>query len=458
MILIWVPQTRTQCMIWFTDLFSCGTCRLGYFDCPGHFGHIELSSPCYNPITFKLMMKLLNSACLYCHKFRTSRTQLYHIAAKLRLAHVGLVIEATELDQHVMFKWKASTTMQADKGDISMIDDEAMDEDEDEGQGFASGETGQPTTEAEFITAIDRYVDQCMKKLGDSEVRRIIRRNTLITDTTRAIEKMFLATIPAGNCANCRGASPKFRAEGMVKIFQKPLTAKQLKQMKSKGMSLAVLSCHGVQCISSKVLTFLASFRNDTFNEKQRFIPAIEAREHMNRLWENEIEILDLLYGSRRKRDSPRVSHYDMFFVSALPVPPNKFRPLSKMGDQLFEHPQNNYLTEVIKSNIAIVESQSAEVVNSNERMLNALVALQTGVNNFIDSSGAPNVNGKLASPGIRQLLEKKDGLFRKHMMGKRVNYAARSVISPDPNIETSEIGVCFSLLILRSHLLSPLS
>lgn len=28
------------------------------------------------------------------------------------------------------------------------------------------------------------------------------------------------------------------------------------------------------------------------------------------------------------------------------------------------------------------------------------------------------------------------------HMMGKRVNYAARSVISPDPSLRTSEIGV----------------
>ncbi|KDO24012.1 hypothetical protein SPRG_10708 [Saprolegnia parasitica CBS 223.65] len=43
---------------------------------------------------------------------------------------------------------------------------------------------------------------------------------------------------------------------------------------------------------------------------------------------------------------------------------------------------------------------------------------------------------------GIKQLIEKKEGLFRKHMMGKRVNYAARSVISPDPYIATSEIGV----------------
>jgi DNA-directed RNA polymerase I subunit RPA1 len=39
-------------------------------------------------------------------------------------------------------------------------------------------------------------------------------------------------------------------------------------------------------------------------------------------------------------------------------------------------------------------------------------------------------------------LLEKKEGLFRMKMMGKRVNYAARSVISPDPNLDTNEVGV----------------
>ena len=49
---------------------------------------------------------------------------------------------------------------------------------------------------------------------------------------------------------------------------------------------------------------------------------------------------------------------------------------------------------------------------------------------------------GDAGGPGIRQALEKKQGLFRMNMMGKRVNYAARSVISPDPYIRTSEIGV----------------
>lgn len=43
---------------------------------------------------------------------------------------------------------------------------------------------------------------------------------------------------------------------------------------------------------------------------------------------------------------------------------------------------------------------------------------------------------------GIRQLLERKEGMFRMKMMGKRVNYGGRSVISPDPYITTDQIGV----------------
>jgi DNA-directed RNA polymerase I subunit RPA1 len=43
---------------------------------------------------------------------------------------------------------------------------------------------------------------------------------------------------------------------------------------------------------------------------------------------------------------------------------------------------------------------------------------------------------------GIRQLLEKKEGVLRQKMMGKRVNYACRSVISPDPYLAVNEIGI----------------
>ncbi|KAK7684721.1 hypothetical protein QCA50_012304 [Cerrena zonata] len=74
---------------------------------------------------------------------------------------------------------------------------------------------------------------------------------------------------------------------------------------------------------------------------------------------------------------------------------------------------------------------------------MNSFVTIQNAVNAFIDSTKDQNAPaGKLPIPGVKQALEKKEGLFRKHMMGKRVNYAARSVISPDPMLETNEIGV----------------
>lgn len=51
----------------------CATCGLGYFGCPGHFGHVELAVPVFNPTVFSTMYRLLGAGCGYCHKLRTSR-------------------------------------------------------------------------------------------------------------------------------------------------------------------------------------------------------------------------------------------------------------------------------------------------------------------------------------------------------------------------------------------------
>lgn len=63
-------------------------------------------------------------------------------------------------------------------------------------------------------------------------------------------------------------------------------------------------------------------------------------------------------------------------------------------------------------------------------------------VNLFIDNTKGGSDAPLKPDLGLRQIFEKKAGLFRKNMMGKRVNYAARSVISPDPFIRTDEVGL----------------
>lgn len=222
------------------------------------------------------------------------------------------------------------------------------------------------------------------------------------------------------------------------------------------------------QLLPAKMSDTVPIVNSVTVNKDTLLLP-IQILGHLRKLWSRESEILNLVYGSVSFKgsatsplDTPDDSHMErksdpaMFFLNILPVTPSKFRPPSKMNDMVYEHPQNAYLTAILKVNQSIADLQTQqselpsnakeEIAHVTSKLVNAVIALQDAVNNLIDSSKAPLVQGKPPQAGIRQLLEKKEGLFRKHMMGKRVNFAARSVISPDVNLETGEIGVCFLL------------
>ncbi|WRT67829.1 uncharacterized protein IL334_004803 [Kwoniella shivajii] len=199
----------------------------------------------------------------------------------------------------------------------------------------------------------------------------------------------------------------------------------------------------------------------------ERVMSAAEVRAHLRLLFAKEPEICKLLYG-RHGGPSPQqvVSGplADMFFMDVIPVTPTRFRPPAKMGDELFENSQNSLLSAVITTAVRIQEHNGrlieqakvekgeavleavakVDAARAFEKLLEALIKLQHDVNSFMDSTKNPAMmrQGQLPPQGVKQLLEKKEGLFRKHMMGKRVNYAARSVISPDINIETNEIGI----------------
>lgn len=195
----------------------------------------------------------------------------------------------------------------------------------------------------------------------------------------------------------------------------------------------------------------------------ERVMPPEECRAHLRRLFDNEKPICALMFGRHGPHavvsvDRLSPASADMFFLDCLLVTPTRFRPPAKMGETLFEHPHNELLSKVLTTTFSL-RDQNADLLKSQakdstvdeatrrrllSRLLETLVQLQVDVNSFIDSSKNPVKmrQGKLPTPGVKQNLEKKEGLFRMHMMGKRVNYAARSVISPDANIDTNEIGI----------------
>lgn len=55
------PSTRRE---------VCSTCFNDQQDCIGHFGHIELIMPCYNPFFIKTICSIMRASCLKCSRLQ----------------------------------------------------------------------------------------------------------------------------------------------------------------------------------------------------------------------------------------------------------------------------------------------------------------------------------------------------------------------------------------------------
>lgn len=173
--------------------------------------------------------------------------------------------------------------------------------------------------------------------------------------------------------------------------------------------------------------------------------------QHLKQVWEQDGEVLSRLFRPLVGRTAhgsgagPAVDPHEFLFMKLLPVAPSRFRPAARMGEQIFENGRTIQLTAVVKATSDLVEKYTefcnGGAADGGLRYIRSWHKLQQCVNEVVDSNLNPTA-GIDATGGVKQVLEKKEGLFRKHMMGKRVNYACRSVISPDPMIGENEIGI----------------
>jgi len=216
-----------------------------------------------------------------------------------------------------------------------------------------------------------------------------------------------------------------------------------------------------------------------------KYLAPLEVEAVMQLLWMHHADVLDFIWGRATRGDrvcaTPDAQGWSLFFLRVVLVAPNRFRPEAHIGDATSDHPQNTHLSKIIETNetikrLALEHSgRAADPAPSPSGGLRGLIAngatrptavetpvsssgriepsflsksiqlwiqLQTSVNCYMDSAKDPNPLGSNAPAGIRQLLEKKEGIFRMNMMGKRVNYCCRSVISPDNYIGVNEIGI----------------
>ena len=135
----------------------------------------------------------------------------------------------------------------------------------------------------------------------------------------------------------------------------------------------------------------------------------------------------------------------EWLILSVFPVPPPSMRPSVKQEDsQRMDDDLTHKLFDIIKTNDTLRQKIEA---NSNQNVIDDWTkVLQYHCATFIDNELLVwhRLSIVLGDPlkAIRQRLKGKEGRIRNNLMGKRVDHSARSVITPDPNIELDELGV----------------
>ncbi|OAX40478.1 beta and beta-prime subunits of DNA dependent RNA-polymerase [Rhizopogon vinicolor AM-OR11-026] len=136
----------------------------------------------------------------------------------------------------------------------------------------------------------------------------------------------------------------------------------------------------------------------------------------------------------------------EWMILTVMPVPPPPVRPsIAVDGGAMRSEDDLTYkLGEIIKASAHVrrceQEGAPAHVISEHEHLLQFHVA--TYMDN--DIAGIPQALQKSGRPvkAIRARLKGKEGRLRGNLMGKRVDFSARTVITGDPNLELDEVGV----------------
>lgn len=141
---------------------------------------------------------------------------------------------------------------------------------------------------------------------------------------------------------------------------------------------------------------------------------------------------------------SPKFNRPEYMICTVLPVPPPAVRPSVRNDTgQRSEDDLTHKLSSIIKTNNNL--KQKIEKGNKDQVDMITML-LQYEVATLIDNTipGIPQAQHRTGR-SIRSLTERlksKEGRIRGNLMGKRVDFSARSVITPDPNISIDELGV----------------
>ncbi|MCW5900672.1 MAG: DNA-directed RNA polymerase subunit beta' [Flavobacteriales bacterium] len=145
-----------------------------------------------------------------------------------------------------------------------------------------------------------------------------------------------------------------------------------------------------------------------------------------------------------RDANSRRPNHPEWMIIKVVPVIPPELRPLVPLDGGRFATSDLNdlYRRVIIRNNRLkrLMEIKAPEVILRNEKRM-----LQEAVDSLFDNSrksSAVKSENNRPLKSLSDSLKGKQGRFRQNLLGKRVDYSARSVIVVGPELKLHECGL----------------
>ncbi len=173
-----------------------------------------------------------------------------------------------------------------------------------------------------------------------------------------------------------------------------------------------------------------------TFIEEDKRISPIEVRARLEKIPDDDT----LLFGLHTPNVRP-----EWMVLTLLPIPPVTMRPsITLESGERSEDDLTHKLGDIVRINQRLFENINAGAPEIIVEDLWDL--LQYHITTYFDNAIAqlPPARHRSGQPlkTLTERIKSKEGRIRHNLAGKRTNFCARTVISPDPMLELNEVGV----------------
>lgn len=144
----------------------------------------------------------------------------------------------------------------------------------------------------------------------------------------------------------------------------------------------------------------------------------------------------------------PAKSRPEDMIYKIFPVPPVPMRPSAKadfLASSTMEDDLTHKLADIVKANLRMIRHKESLNENTAKYGQDHMHLLQYHVVSYFDNENLPVPKSVQKGRDLVTLatrLKGKEGRIRGNLMGKRVNFSARTVITPDPTIDINQLGV----------------